>query len=59
MTPQLRGMIEVLRRGHPQWLTFNPTRIRAAYAFPPEQGQGPPVKLVDLVSPGRARKSKS
>ncbi|KAF3551759.1 hypothetical protein DY000_02009989 [Brassica cretica] len=37
MSPELRGMIEVLCRGRPRWLAFNAERIRAAYARPPGQ----------------------
>ena len=34
MSPELQGMIEVLRRGRPLWLAFNAERIRATYALP-------------------------
>lgn len=37
VSPELRGMIEVLCRGRPRWLAFNAERIRAAYARPPGQ----------------------
>ncbi|KAL0733836.1 hypothetical protein Bca4012_010046 [Brassica carinata] len=45
--------MEVLRRGRPRWLAFNPTRD--AYALPPGQNRSPPIELVVSVEPGRAR----
>ncbi|KAF3595194.1 hypothetical protein DY000_02027215 [Brassica cretica] len=58
MSPELRGLMETLRRGSTRWLSFTPERIRAAYAFPPGVNRATHVALVAHVRPKRGRGTK-
>ncbi|KAF3590881.1 hypothetical protein DY000_02024750 [Brassica cretica] len=58
MSPELRGLMETLRRGSTRWLSFTPDRIRAACALPPSANRATPVALVAPVRPKRGRGTK-
>ena len=59
MTPELRGLIAILRGGNPRWLAFIVERIRAAYTLPPGENRATPIGLADPVRPGKGRRNKS
>ncbi|KAL0826714.1 hypothetical protein Bca101_050391 [Brassica carinata] len=59
MSPELRGLMETLRRGSTRWLSFTPDRIRAACALPPGVNRASHVALVAPVRPKRGRGTKS
>ncbi|XP_013614565.1 PREDICTED: uncharacterized protein At3g60930, chloroplastic-like [Brassica oleracea var. oleracea] len=44
MSDEIRGLIEVLRRGHLNWSSFDQTRIQAAFAMPEETNRPPLVE---------------
>ncbi|KAF2606599.1 hypothetical protein F2Q68_00044663 [Brassica cretica] len=50
MTSELRGLIGVLRRGRPRWLSFTSDRIWATYALPPSCARAPIVQLAALIN---------
>ncbi|KAL0695932.1 hypothetical protein Bca4012_063112 [Brassica carinata] len=56
-TPEVKGMIEVLRRNDPQCSHFDLARVTAAYALPPGQNRAPPLELVIPIRQSRIRKS--
>ncbi|KAL0886155.1 hypothetical protein Bca101_010138 [Brassica carinata] len=56
-TPEVKGMIEVLRQNNPQWSHFDLAWVMAAYALPPGQNRAPPLELVIPNRPSRIRKS--
>ncbi|KAH0858796.1 hypothetical protein HID58_087057 [Brassica napus] len=58
MTPELRGLMDTLRRGSPRWLAFTHDRIRTAYALPPGVNRASPVALVAPVRPKKGRGNK-
>ncbi|KAF2532330.1 hypothetical protein F2Q70_00033006 [Brassica cretica] len=58
MSPELRGLMETLRRGSTRWLSFTPERIRAAYALLPGVNRATHVALVAHVRPKRGRGTK-
>ena len=59
MSPELRGLMETLRRGSTRWLSFTHELIRAAYALPPGVNRATHVALVAHVRPKRGRGTKS
>ncbi|KAF3539820.1 hypothetical protein F2Q69_00022333 [Brassica cretica] len=59
MSPELRWLMETLRRGSTRWLSFTPDRIRAACALPPGVNRATHVALVAPVRPKRGRGTKS
>ncbi|XP_013639487.1 PREDICTED: uncharacterized protein LOC106344715 [Brassica oleracea var. oleracea] len=58
MSPELRGLMETLRRGSTRWLSFSPDRIRAACALPPGANHATLIALVAPVRPKRGRGTK-
>ncbi|KAF3557017.1 hypothetical protein F2Q69_00013171 [Brassica cretica] len=54
MTDDLCGLIEVIRRGRPHWLSFNNNRLRAALALPRGEGRALPVRGHNNSSSNRA-----
>ncbi|KAF2551601.1 hypothetical protein F2Q68_00035931 [Brassica cretica] len=58
MSPELRGLMETLRRGSTRWLSFTPDQIRAACALPPGANRATHVALVAPVRPKRGRGTK-
>ena len=54
MTDDLCGLIEVIRRGRPHWLSFNHNRLRAALALPRGEGRALPVRGHNNSSSNRA-----
>ncbi|KAH0892804.1 LOW QUALITY PROTEIN: hypothetical protein HID58_055233 [Brassica napus] len=58
MSPELRGLMETLRRGNTRWLSYTPDRIRAACALPPGANRATHVALVAPVWPKRGRGTK-
>ncbi|XP_048635045.1 uncharacterized protein LOC125608653 [Brassica napus] len=47
MSDELWGLIEVLRRSHPHWSSFDQSRIRAAFLLP--KGEGRPLVIKDTT----------
>ncbi|KAG2252563.1 hypothetical protein Bca52824_082699 [Brassica carinata] len=58
MSPELRGLMETLRRGSTRWLSYTPDRIQAAYALPPGANRATPIALMAPVRPKRGRGTK-
>lgn len=54
MTDHLCGLIEVLRRGRPHWLSFDHDRVWAALALPWGKGQASPLQGPNNSSRSRA-----
>ncbi|KAL0885846.1 hypothetical protein Bca101_009829 [Brassica carinata] len=54
LTPELKGMMAVLRRGDPRWLDFNPAQIQHAYTLSPGKNRAPPLALAVPMRPNRA-----
>ncbi|KAF3513823.1 hypothetical protein F2Q69_00005377 [Brassica cretica] len=58
MSPELRGLMETLRRGNTRWLSFTPDQIRAACALPPGANRATHVALVAPIWPKRGGSTK-
>ncbi|KAF3601127.1 hypothetical protein F2Q69_00036411 [Brassica cretica] len=58
MTPELRGLMDTLRRGSPRWLAFTHDRNRTAYALPLGVNCATHVALVAPVRPKKGRGNK-